>query len=600
MEQVPVNSGATPDQTPADQPPATLSKNEQKRRAKQEAAAARKAEKAAKAPPPSSTAKTTQEEEIDPRKYYENRRKDMDAANLPPQYRYETNTNVQAFLDEYAYLKKGEQVEDKEIRIAARIYNKRTSGNKLIFLDVKHRDVKLQVMCQLQNAPSPEEFQKQHEHIMRGDWVGIRGFPGVTSPKNRETGQLSVFAREVVLLSPCYALLPGEYYGFKDQEQRYARPYLDLIMNEQRGSILRLRSRAMNYIRNFFVERDFVEVETPMMQAIAGGATAKPFETFHNALNQPLYMRIAPELALKKLIVGGMDRVFEIGKNFRNEGIDHTHNPEFTSAEAYQAFGDMYTMIDLTEDLVSGLVKHITGSYETTYHTQEGEELHVNWKGPWKRVDIISTLEEATGEKFPPATELHTDETNAFLKRVLEKCKIECSPPQTSARIIDKLIGEFIEEKCINPTIIMNHPLIMSPLARDHRERAGLTERFEVFVCKHEIVNAYSELNDDREQQRRFEEQARQKAAGDDEAQMLDSDFIDALKHALPPTGGWGMGIDRVVMYLADVYNIQEVLAFPMMKSAMQSGQQLPVRPAEEADSSNPATVVAPTPATAP
>lgn len=303
------------------------------------------------------------------------------------------------------------------------------------------------------------------------------------------------------------------------------------------------------------------------MNQIAGGATAKPFTTHHNAYDQDLFMRVAPELYLKQLVVGGLERVFEMGKQFRNEDADQTHNPEFTTCEFYEAYADVYDIMDRTEDLVSGMVNHVLGSYESTFHTQDGEVYHVNWAKPWKRVEMMPALEEATGEKFPPSTELHTQETNDFLKKIIQKTGVKCEPPMTNARMIDKLVGEFIEEKCINPTFITGHPQMMSPLAKYHRDNPGLCERFEAFVCKKEIVNAYTELNDPFDQRLRFEEQARQKAAGDDEAQLVDETFCESLEWGLPPTGGWGMGIDRLVMFLTDNYTIREVLTFPFMKT---------------------------------
>ena len=422
-------------------------------------------------------------------------------------------------------------------------------------------------MCQSNNSTSSTPFAEQHENLQRGDIVGVVGFPGRTNPKNRSTGELSIFAREVILLTPCLHMLPTEYFGFKDQEQRHRQRHLDLIMNEQVRDAFVKRGKMIEFIRKFFSDREFLEVETPMMNQIAGGATAKPFKTFHNAYNQELFMRVAPELYLKELVVGGLDRVFEIGKQFRNEDADLTHNPEFTTCEFYMAYADTYDIMDMTEELVSGMVKHATGGLETTYHTQTGEELHVNWAKPWRRVEMIPELEAKTGTKFPPGDQLHTQETNTFLREILKKTGIECTPPLTNARMIDKLVGEYIEETCINPTFITGHPQMMSPLAKYHRSTPGLCERFEAFVCRKEIVNAYTELNDPFDQRLRFEEQAAQKAQGDEEAQMIDETFCESLEWGLPPTGGFGMGIDRMAMFLTDNYSIREVLTFPFMKA---------------------------------
>jgi lysyl-tRNA synthetase class 2 len=403
------------------------------------------------------------------------------------------------------------------------------------------------------------------------------GYPGRTAPKKQlelgKQGELSIFATEVKLLAPCLHMLPTEHYGFKDHDQRFRMRYLDLLFNDSSREVLWKRSKMIRYIRDFFNDRNFLEVETPMMTAIPGGATALPFVTHHNDLNIDMYMRIAPELFLKMLIVGGFEKVFELGKNFRNEGIDLTHNPEFTSCEFYAAYWDVYDVMNITEELVSGIVKHLTGGYKTKFTNQHGETYDVNWEAPWKRIEMIPELERISGEKFPPYDEMHTEATGEFLKGILKKMNVECPPPLTNARMLDRLVGEFIEEQCINPTFIMEHPQMMSPLAKYHRSKKGLCERFEAFVCKKEIANAYTELNNPFDQRLRFEEQARQKAQGDDEAQMVDENFLTSLEYSLPPTGGWGLGIDRLVMFLADKYSIREVQAFPFMKDERSGGK---------------------------
>ena len=492
----------------------------------------------------------------------------------PYPHKFSVSTDLRDFLKTYESIKTGEHQKDVEIRLAGRIYTKRSSGSKLFFYDIRAEGVKVQVMCQVQETSGPVPFEEQHEHLRRGDIIGIVGYPGRTAPRTRAEGELSIFAKEIILLTPCLHQIPSEHYGFKDQEQRYRQRYLDLIMNDKSRDVFITRSKMITYIRRYFDEKNFIEVETPMMNAIAGGATAKPFITHHNDLNMDLFMRVAPELYLKMLIVGGLERVYELGRQFRNEGIDLTHNPEFTTCEFYMAYADVYDVMDITEELVSGLVKHVKGGYQTTFHTPTGEEYNVNWERPWKRIEMIPALEKACGEKFPPGEQLHTAETNEFLKKMLKKMNVECSPPQTNARMLDKLVGEFIEEKCINPTFITGHPQMMSPLAKYHRDLPGLCERFEAFVCKKEIVNAYTELNDPFDQRLRFEEQARQKDQGDDEAQMVDENFCMSLEYGLPPTGGWGMGIDRLVMFLTDHYSIKEVLAFPFMKEEQNQGKE--------------------------
>lgn len=550
-----------------------VSKSELKRRQKAREKDAKKKEKDAAAPPKVEKRASVEDEESDltPNQYFEirstriNKLRETKSPDPYP-HKFQVTDDLRKYLQQYESLTKGEQKPDVTVRIAGRIYTKRSQGVKLIFYDIRAEGVKVQVVCQAQHAQGNVPFEAQHEHLRRGDIIGIVGFPGRSNPKNRADGELSIFATEVILLAPCLHAIPSEHYGLRDQEQRFRQRYLDLIMNDKSRNVFISRSKMISYIRQFFDTRDFVEVETPMMNAIAGGATAKPFVTHHNELNMNLFMRIAPELYLKMLIVGGLERVYELGRQFRNEGIDLTHNPEFTTLEFYWAYADVYDLMNIAEELVSGLVKHITGGYETTFHTQTGEVYNVNWKAPWRRVEMIPALEEATGEKFPPGDKLHTEETHEFLKSVLKKTGVECMPPLTNARMLDKLVGEFIEETCVNPTFITGHPQMMSPLAKYHRQYSGLCERFEAFVCKKEIVNAYTELNDPFDQRLRFEEQANQKAQGDDEAQLIDENFCTSLEYGLPPTGGFGMGIDRLVMFLTDNYSIKEVLTFPFMK----------------------------------
>lgn len=308
-----------------------------------------------------------------------------------------------------------------------------------------------------------------------------------------------------------------------------------------------------------------------MMNMIAGGATARPFKTFHNDLDMELFMRIAPELYLKMLIVGGMERVFEVGKQFRNESIDLTHNPEFTTCEFYWAYQDYNDLMTFTEELLSSMVLAIKGSYKFNYHPGDDpanpdKVFEIDFTPPFRRIPMMKGLEEALGMKLPPNNELGTEETRAFFDKLCKDKNVECSNPRSTARLIDKLVAEYLESQCISPAFIIDHPVIMSPLAKWHRSEEGLTERFEMFAIHHEFLNAYTELNDPKVQLESFMNQAGAKADGDDEAQSVDQGFVDALEYGLPPTAGWGMGIDRLTMLLTDCNNIKEVLLFPAMK----------------------------------
>lgn len=330
-------------------------------------------------------------------------------------------------------------------------------------------------------------------------------------------------------------------------------------MNSNNRNIFITRSKIINYIRQFLNERDFLEVDTPMMGVNVGGANAKPFKTYHNSLSQDMYMRISPELYLKQLVVGGFNRVYEIGRQFRNEGIDLTHNPEFTTCEFYSANTDYNDLMNITEQLVSGMVFAIHGKYKIEYGNNT-----IDFTPPFRRISMISELENVLNVSIP--TPYESNETNEFLKNLCDQHNVRCEEPLTTARLLDKLVGEFLEVQCLNPCFIMDHPEIMSPLAKNHRNIPGLTERFELFVMYKELCNAYTELNDPQIQRSRFIEQMKAKTQGDDEIPDIDEDFITALEYGLPPTGGWGMGIDRMVMFLTNSSNIKEVLLFPAMK----------------------------------
>jgi lysyl-tRNA synthetase class 2 len=473
--------------------------------------------------------------------------------------------NMKYFSTQFSYLTNGEMALDFNIALLGRIYTVRRASKKLIFLDIHDDGEKIQIMLNAKYYLNGDEHYNIVSNVVRpGDFIGVAGIPTRTS-----TGELSLIPHRIEILTMCKALLPprtsrDETTGqtkssLCDQEIRYRQRYLDFIINEDNLNIFKKRSMIIKSLRTYLDDCMMYEVETPILNPIVGGATAKPFVTHSNDYDCPLYMRVAPELYLKMLIVGGFTGVYELGKQFRNESNDHTHNSEFTSLEFYVQNFDYYELMDFSETMISHIVKKINGSYKVKY---DGKEL--DFTPPFKRLDMLTTLEEEAKIKLPK--DLTTDTTREFLDEICKKLNVECAHPRTVSRLLDKLVGTYVEPLCINPTFITGHPQIMSPLAKQDRYGSDKAERFELFVNSIELANAYTELNDPKIQMDTFKLQAKNKDMGDDESMPIDMNFIRALEHGLPPTGGFGLGVDRFVMFLTGCTNIRDVILFPTMK----------------------------------
>lgn len=437
--------------------------------------------------------------------------------------------------------------EEKEVRIAGRLMAVRGHG-KASFGHVMDAEGKIQVY--FRQDVLGEEMYEQFRMLDIGDIIGITGIVFRT-----HRGEISVKVTAFELLSKSLRPLPEKWHGLKDVDTRYRQRYLDLIVNPEVQKTFRLRSQILHTLRTLLDERGFLEVETPMMHSIPGGAAARPFITHHNALNIDLYMRIAPELYLKRLIVGGFEKIYELAKVFRNEGIDIRHNPEFTLMELYQAYGNYETVMEITEYLVAGVAERVLGTTKITY---EGTEIEL--KAPWKRISMNDAVKEATGIDFLAF------KTVEEAREAAKSIHVEYQPGDGIGGILNRAFEEKVEETLIQPTFITGHPVEISPLAKRSPENPMLTERFEAFVYGRELANGFSELNDPVDQKGRFLDQVKQREAGDDEAHLMDSDYVTALEYGLPPTGGLGIGIDRLVMFLTDSSSIRDVLFFPQMK----------------------------------
>ena len=458
-------------------------------------------------------------------------------------YRYEYTHRSGDVKEQFDALSEAET----EVKLAGRVMAIRGHG-KTCFMDMQDKDGRIQVY--VRKDVLGEDNYALIKMMDIGDTVGVTGTVFRT-----HMGEVSIKASALEMLSKSLRPLPEKWHGLKDVETRYRQRYVDLIVNPDVRDTFVKRSQIIRSVRNVLDSHGFLEVETPILNTIAGGAAARPFISYHNALDMQVYMRIAPELYLKRLIVGGMDRVYELGRVFRNEGIDNRHNPEFTSVEIYQAFADYRDMMDLTEEVVVKTAEEVLGTTKIVY---EGTEIEL--ASPWKRISMIDAVKEYAGKDFTNVTDL--EEARAMAKEI----NVEVEATWGIGKIINACFEEYVEDKLIQPTFITGHPKEISPLAKSNPENPEITDRFEAFIYGREICNGFTELNDPIDQRERFLKQVEERANGDEEANMMDEDFVTALEYGLPPTGGLGIGIDRLVMFLTNSSTIRDVLFFPTMK----------------------------------
>lgn len=440
-----------------------------------------------------------------------------------------------------------EALEGSQVSVAGRIMSKRTHG-KAGFMHIQDASGRIQIYGSLDALG--EEAYDLFKKLDVGDIVGVQGEVFIT-----KTGEISIRAGEVTILAKCLRPLPEKWHGLRDVELRYRQRYLDLIVNPGVRRVFLLRSSIIRAIREFLDGRGFIEVETPAMHVIPGGAAARPFVTHHNALDMDLYLRIALELHLKRLLVGGLERVYEIGRVFRNEGISTRHNPEFTMLELYQSYSDYHEMMELTEQLLCYVANRALGTAVINY---QGNEIDLT--PPWPRITLTEIISRYTGVDI---TRLRTEDD---ARREAERLGLTVMPGTTRGKIINEIFENLVEPRLISPTFVVDYPVDISPLAKRREDNPELTYRFEAFVAGMEVANAFSELNDPDDQRERFLEQARQREKGDQEAHEIDEDFLRALEYGMPPAGGLGIGIDRIVMILTDSPSIREVILFPTLK----------------------------------
>jgi lysyl-tRNA synthetase class 2 len=470
----------------------------------------------------------------------------------PYALRFEPSHRTAQLQADHADLANGEE-RQLEVAVAGRVMTRRVMG-KLAFFTLADATGPIQLF--LEKASLGDTFAQLTSLVDAGDWIGVRGIL-----RRTDRGELSVKVAEWQMLTKALQPLPDKWHGLADVEKRYRQRYLDLIVSPQSRETFRRRALMVSAIRRWLDGRDFLEIETPVLQAEAGGAEARPFITHHNTLDLPLYLRIATELHLKRLVVGGFERVYELGRIFRNEGVSTRHNPEFTSVEVYQAYADYVDMMDLTEQLIASVTKQICGTTRITY-----QGTVVDLTPPWRRATMHELVQEATGLDFTQFTGPGAA-GRAAAAAAMAAAGLEVPDAADSVgRLLNEAFEQRVEATLIQPTFVIDYPIEISPLARKHRSKPGLVERFELFIVGRETANAFSELIDPLDQRQRLEEQQARRAAGDDEAHGVDEDFLQALEVGMPPTGGLGIGIDRLVMLLTDSASIRDVIAFPLLR----------------------------------
>jgi len=474
----------------------------------------------------------------------------------PYAYHWESTHHAAELQAKFVDLPAGEEV-DLEVAIAGRILARRVFG-KLAFFNLQDETGTIQLYLDKQKitagmADVPNAFNHLKQLTDMGDIIGVKG-----TIKRTEKGELSVYVSHYTMLTKSLLPLPDKWHGLTDTEKRYRQRYVDLIVNPTVRETFRRRAKITAAIRRYLEEQDFLEIETPVLQSEAGGADARPFITYHNTLEMDLYLRIATELPLKRLVVGGFEKVFELGRIFRNEGVSTRHNPEFTTVEVYQAYADYNDMMQLTENLVTTVAQEVLGTLQINYQDEV-----IDLTPPWRRITMHQLVQEKTGLDF---TQFKTLEEAKAAARQAGIEGVDACP--SIGKLLNECFEQKAEETLIQPTFVLDYPVEISPLAKPHREKPGLVERFELFIVGRETANSFSELTDPIDQRERLEAQAARKAAGDLEAQGVDEDFITALEYGMPPTGGLGIGIDRLVMLLTDSASIRDVIAFPLLKTS--------------------------------